>query len=35
MNCPCCGQEVDQELIDYLRREDQELVEFRLECEEE
>ena len=36
MNCPCCGQEVhDPELIDYLRREDEELIQFRMECEEE
>ena len=35
MNCPCCGQEVDPELMDYLRREDEELIQFRLECEEE
>ncbi len=35
MNCPCCGQVVDQQLIDYMRREDAELVSFILEGEEE
>ena len=36
MRCPCCGHQVDDlELIDYLRREDEELLKFRLEGEEE
>ncbi len=36
MNCPCCGQEIDDpQLIDYLRQEDEELIKFRLEGEEE
>ncbi len=36
MSCPCCGQPIkDPELIDYLRREDEELIKFRLEGEEE
>lgn len=35
MNCPCCGQVVDPELEDYMRREDAELLDFILEGEEE
>jgi len=36
MNCPCCGTELsDPELIDYLRREDEELISFIREGEEE
>ncbi len=36
MRCPCCGQGIhDPELIDYLRQEDEELIKFRMEGEEE
>jgi hypothetical protein len=36
MNCPCCGQEIhDPEIIDYLRREDEEMISFIQEGEEE
>ncbi len=36
VNCPCCGQEIDDpEVIDYLRREDEEMISFIQEGEEE
>lgn len=36
MRCPCCGQSIDDpEIIDYLRREDEEMISFIQECEEE
>ncbi len=36
MNCPCCGQEIiDQHVIDYLQLEEEELIRFRMEGEEE
>ncbi len=36
MRCPCCGHQVDDpEVIDYLRREDEEMISFIQEGEEE
>ena len=36
MRCPCCGHQVDDpEVIDYLRREDEEMISFIQESEEE